>query len=99
MLSAPATVTFRIERVLAGRSVAGRCVPATRRNRLARSCHRTLVLPGRFTQTGGGGQNTLVFRGHVAGRTLTPGSYRLLAAAPGTQGAGAQVMAPFRIVS
>jgi hypothetical protein len=96
-LSAATTVTFTFARTLAGRQVGGQCAAPTRRNRNAPTCKRTITLPGGFTQAGGAGPNSLIFRGRIRGRSLTPGSYHLLALAAGAPGRSQQ-RAGFRVV-
>jgi hypothetical protein len=57
-----------------------------------------ITLPGGFTQAGVAGPNSLVFRGRIGGRALTPGSYQLLALPAGGAGRSQQV-ARFRILA
>jgi DNA-binding beta-propeller fold protein YncE len=76
-LSEPAAVTFRVQRVLAGRRAGGRCVAATARNRSARRCDRYRTLAGSFTHAGATGANALRFSGRLRNRPLVVGRYRL----------------------
>ena len=80
-LSETATTTFRVQRVLAGRRVGGRCVRPTRANRDRPRCKRYRTLRGRFGHAGAAGLNRFRFSGRLAGRKLRPGSYRLVATA------------------
>jgi hypothetical protein len=80
-LSETATTTFRVQRVLPGRRVRGRCVRPTRANRDKPRCKRYRTLRGRFRHAGAAGLNRFRFSGRLAGRKLRPGSYRLVATA------------------
>ena len=75
-LSEDATITVKIERVLAGRRVGGRCVAPTRRNSRARRCNRYRSA-GSITAKASAGRNRITFRGIVRGRALPPARYRL----------------------
>ena len=98
-ISEAATVTFRVQRVLAGRRVRGRCVKATRANRAKRRCKRYRTLRGSFRHTGTAGANRFTFTGRLAGRSLRPGRYRLLAAAKDAAANKSRpVRKPFRII-
>jgi hypothetical protein len=97
-LSAPATVTFTLERVLTGRLVGGSCVAPAHANRRARACNRVTTLSGRIMQAGAAGANSMVFQGSVGRSRLGPGSYRLLAAVSGNQSGGSTQAAPFRLL-
>jgi DNA-binding beta-propeller fold protein YncE len=97
-LSERATVTFTIERAVAGRRAAGRCV-AARAPIGARRCTRYTPLPGRFVDRGQRGRNRLHFGGSLAGRALRPGMHRLTAVATApTGGASRPRRIRFRIV-
>jgi hypothetical protein len=76
-LSEPAVVTFRVQRVLAGRRAAGRCAAAMARNRGARRCDRYRTLAGSFTHAGATGANALRFSGRLRNHRLAAGRYRL----------------------
>ena len=71
---------------LPGRSVKGRCVAATHRNRHAHSCRRTLTR-GTLAISGKAGSNTLAFTGRLphAG-SLPPGAYTLTVSAVNAAG-------------
>ncbi len=79
-ITAAARVRFTVERLLKGRRRAGRCRPPRQAPR-GKRCARRVAARGSFTHTGAAGTNTFRFRGRLAGRTLAPGGYRLLAAA------------------
>jgi hypothetical protein len=85
-LSAPATVTFHVERVSSGRRARGRCTAASAANRFAASCSRFRPLAGTVTDAGDDGANTFAFRGRLHGRALAPGRYRLGAVATDDSG-------------
>jgi uncharacterized protein YkwD len=86
-LSAAATVTFRIERVFAGRRAGGgHCVAATASNRSAAVCSRDRTLAGSLTDAGEQGANAFAFRARLRGQPLAPGRYRLRAVATGGTG-------------
>ena len=96
-LSVGATVTFAIERVLPGRLTRGRCTAPTRSDRRHRTCTRPVTLRGTSVINGGAGVDAFTFTGRIDGRTLVPGSYRLLAT-PTTDGiAGEQRQTTFEI--
>jgi hypothetical protein len=80
-LSEAATVTFRVNRLLPGRRVGGRCVRPSAGNRGAPGCTRSVALRGRFVRRLGAGTIRLRYRGRLAGRSLRPGRYLLLARA------------------
>jgi DNA-binding beta-propeller fold protein YncE len=75
-LSEPAAVAIRIERVLAGRRVRGRCI-APRSRRLPRRlrCSRWRMIVALRGQ-GAAGPNGLRFSGRVGSRRLIPGRHR-----------------------
>jgi hypothetical protein len=85
-LSERAKVSFRVEVRTLGRRVGGRCVRATRGNRSARACVRYVVLAGSFAASGKAGANSLVFTGHLRGRALRAGRYRLVVTATDAAG-------------
>jgi hypothetical protein len=76
-LSESATVTFAIERTVAGRSERGtrRCITLRRSDR-AETCRRYWPV-GTLTRQAKSGSNTLDFSGRVDARALRPGRYRL----------------------
>ncbi len=80
-LSEAASVTLRVAQPAAGRRVAGHCRRPTARNADRPRCSRWTPLRGRTVRSLPAGRNTLRYRGRLAGRTLPPGRYRLLARA------------------
>ena len=80
-LSEAAIVTFRVAQPAAGRRVAGHCRRPTARNADRPRCSRWTPLRGRTVRSLPAGRNALRYRGRLAGRTLAPGRYRLLARA------------------
>lgn len=80
-LSEPANVTFTVQRATTGRTVRGRCVRQTRRNRTRRRCIRFVAVRGSFAHAGRTGANTFTFRGVMNRRKLAVGRYRLNARA------------------
>jgi hypothetical protein len=98
-LSEPATVTFRVRRLVPGRRVGGRCVRPTARNGGARRCTLSVRLRGRIVRQLTSGTSRLRYRGRLAGRRLRPGRYRLLVQARDAAGNRSTVRrAGFRIV-
>ena len=80
-LSEAATVTFRVVQPTPGRQVAGQCRRPTARNADRPRCSRWTPLRGRTVRSLPAGRTALRYRGRLAGRTLRPGRYRLLARA------------------
>jgi len=78
-LSQPASVTFTLERVTAGRREGGRCVAATGANHTRPRCSRRVRLPGSTTRDALAGTDTFTVTGSLRGIALTPGSYELVA--------------------
>jgi CSLREA domain-containing protein len=97
-LSEPATITFRVDRVLRGVRRHGSCVVRKRRGR-GRPCTRYVQVPGTFSLAGAEGTNTHHFDGRVGGRLLFPGAYRLRASPRDNAGnVGKTVVAAFRVL-
>lgn len=97
-LSEPATVTFRVDRVLRGVKRRGSCVVRKRRGR-GRPCTRYVPVPGSFAQPGIEGPNNFHFDTRVGGRQLFPGAYRLRASPrDGAGNIGKTVVAAFRVL-
>ena len=87
-LTGAARVRFRVKRLLDGRRRAGRCRNPKKAPR-GRRCTRRVPARGTFTHAGVAGVNTFRFTGRLAGKTLAPGRYRLIAepiAADGSRG-------------
>ena len=79
-LDRAAQVRFAFSQIVSGRRVGGRCVKITKTNRTKRRCDREQAA-GTLNVTGKAGTNSVTFRGKIGGRTLAPGSYRLLVTA------------------
>jgi len=75
-LNVAARVTVRLDRIVAGRKNAKRCVKATRRNRSRRKCKRPTRVAAR-TLTATAGINTLTLGRLAAKKKLPRGSYRI----------------------
>ncbi len=86
-LTGAARVRFRVERLLDGRRRAGGCRPPKQAPR-GRRCTRRIAARGSFAHTGTAGTNTFRFTGRLAGRTLAPGGYRLIAEPIAADGSG-----------
>jgi hypothetical protein len=92
-LSAAASVSFTLQKLTPGRKVGGKCVKPTRLNKGHGKCVLTKPVKGGFSNSGAAGQNQFKFSGRIGGRSLAPGSYRLMASA-----GGASRTANFKIV-
>jgi hypothetical protein len=97
-----ATVRFSVQGVStgrrAGRGASAGCVAATPRNRTATRCTRFVPLDGAFSKSMRAALNSsFTFTGRVGGRTLKPGSYRLIATATAGGVIGNTVRRAFRI--
>lgn len=103
VLSADATVAFRVERRQPGRLVGGKCRPLTKGNRDKKPCPLWVGASSRystFSDAGKAGSNSFFFSGRLrrrltpnTPRPLAPGSYRVLAKLGATS-----LAANFRIV-
>lgn len=80
-LSEPAVVRFKVQRVLPGHNVGGKCVKPKGSGGRARACSRYQTLPGGFEHAGDSGRNRFTFTGRLPALRLQPGSYRLRAVA------------------
>jgi hypothetical protein len=96
-LNAQARVRFTVERSRAGRRVAGRCVKQTTSNRRHKSCTRSVRVRGSFTRHRPPGSDRFRFTGRLAGRSLKPGTYRLVATPINNSRTGTPTRARFRI--
>lgn len=94
--SQPATTTFTIQRVVAGRRSGRGCVKPTRHTTKHARC-TLYVNVGSFTHTDTTGANRFRFTGRISGRKLTPGQYRLRAIPRNTAGTGPTVYKSFRV--
>jgi hypothetical protein len=105
-LSAAATVSFAIQRLVAGRIVPGRggqgryCQPALLPVPPGSRCTQSIALTPHLTQNGSLGANSLRFDGRLGGRALAPGSYRFTATAVDAHGRrAAAVTHAFRVLA
>jgi virginiamycin B lyase len=78
-LSAPAPVTFAVQRKARGRKVGKSCKPQTRANADSKPCSRRVAVKGSLRRDGVAGQNTFTFKGRIGGHLLGPGNYVLSA--------------------
>jgi hypothetical protein len=87
-------------RQVPGRTVKGRCVQQTARNRHKRSCKRSLVA-GALTLGGHAGTDKVAFQGRLTrSRKLAPGSYTVTIVAADAAGRRSQARSlRFTIVS
>lgn len=76
-LSEIATVTFKVDRVVAGVRRGKRCVARTARLRQGRACTRYVPVSGTLVVAGMAGANTVAFDAKLKGKTLRPSAYRL----------------------
>ena len=76
-LNVSSTVGFRVERMVRGRRVKGKCVRQTRANRTNKACPLFKAVRGPFSHLGAAGENRFGFSGRLGGRALKPGAYRL----------------------
>jgi len=90
-------VRFTVERRSSGRSVSGRCVTPTKANRKRAACTRYVRVTGSFTRTRAAGADRFTFTGRIGGRTLKPGSYRLVATPSASGRTGTAKRVSFRI--
>jgi len=77
-LSADATVTLVVNRLVPGVRVRGRCLPP-RRGRTGRRCTRELPVGRAIRLAARQGATSLRFSGRIGGRRLAPGRYVLIA--------------------
>jgi pimeloyl-ACP methyl ester carboxylesterase len=98
VLDQPASVRFTVERLSPGRSAGGRCASPAAGNRRGRACTRAVAVRGDFTRARQAGADSFTFTARVAGRTLSPGRYRLVATPTAGDRTGAPAHARFRIV-
>jgi Divergent InlB B-repeat domain len=85
-LNEQASVTFNFTQQLTGRSVRGRCVAQTSKNRHGRSCKRK-VTAGALSLTAHAGTNKIAFQGRISrSKRLRPGPYTLNVTATNSAG-------------
>ena len=81
-LSEDATLTLGLEKGVVGRrSLSGKCVKTTKRNKGRKRCVRFVKMLGSATVTGKAGHNGFRISGRWNGRKLSVGPYRLVAKA------------------
>lgn len=98
-VSEPATVRLTVQRAAPGRRVGARCVRPTRANRSRARCTRYTTARGALLRHAPSGTNRIVWSGRLGGRSLAPGSYRLVLVATDAEGnASAPRRASFRIL-
>ena len=98
-LSERATVTFTVQRAVAGRLIGRSCVRATKLLRKKRACTRLVPLGGSLARSRPGGADHFRFTGRLGRKALTPGSYRLTArAADGAHNRSLPVSREFRVL-
>jgi hypothetical protein len=98
-LSEPGAVRFTVERPGKGRKVSGRCVKQRAANRRRPACKLWSALKGSAARAGLKGANRVTFRGRMGGKTLKPGSYRLIVrVTDAAKNASKPKALPFRIV-
>ena len=78
-LSERATVTFTVQRAVAGRLVGRSCLKATARLRRKRACKRFVPVGGSLARSRPAGADRFRFTGRLGTKPLTPGAYRLTA--------------------
>lgn len=89
-LDQPARVELLFSQQLPGRRVKGRCVPASRHNRRAAGCRRT-VSAGALALSGHAGVNRISFQGRISPTSkLRPGSSAVQITAVGATGLRSQ---------
>jgi VCBS repeat-containing protein len=84
-LSEKARVLFTIQSRRTGRSVGGKCVKTTKKNKGQKHCTRFVKL-GSFAQNGAAGANTKSFSGKLGRKGLKPGRYRAVLTAKDASG-------------
>lgn len=82
-LSAAASADFMLQKLAPGRRVGKKCAKQTPQNKGHGKCVLVKPVAGSFSQAGVAGQNRFKFSGRIAGKSLAPGSYRLLGSAGG----------------
>jgi hypothetical protein len=98
--SQAATSTFAVQRKVPGVRRGKACVAPPRRrtkDKPGRRCSRYRTLRGSFEHSDRVGSNTLAWNGALAGKALSPGSYRLQVSAALNGLAGAIISHPFEI--
>ena len=76
-LNISGTVKLTLKRHAAGRTVKGRCVAPTKKNRKRARCTRLVTLAASITLPGKAGANAFTLTGTIGRRRLGPGTYQL----------------------
>jgi len=98
LLNEPATASFGFTEELTGRSVRGRCVAETGKNRDAKSCKRK-VKAGALSLRAHTGTNKIAFEGRISrSKRLKPGPYTLTVGAKNSAGVSRTKQLTFTIV-
>ena len=98
LLNETATASFSFTQQLIGRTVRGRCVAETSKNRHGRSCKRK-VTAGALSFTAQAGTNKIAFQGRISrSKRLKPGFYTLKIRATNSAGVSNTKQLTFTIV-
>jgi hypothetical protein len=66
-----------------GRTVSGKCVKPTKKNKHKKKCLRLIGVHGQLVKTGHAGANSFTFDGKIGGHKLALGTYQLTATPAG----------------
>ena len=97
-LNRAASVRFTVVQKSPGRKTKLGCSKPTKHNRTAPKCTRLQALGGSFTHAGRPGSNSFHFTGRIAGHTLKPGRYLLIATPSASGLRGRRASASFQII-
>jgi len=97
-LNLAASVRFTVVQKSPGRKTKLGCSKPTKHNRKAPKCTRLQPLGGSFTHAGRPGSNSFHFTGRIAGHTLKPGRYLLIATPSASGLGGRRASASFQII-
>jgi len=97
-LNLAASVRFTVVQKSPGRKTKLGCSKPTKHNRKAPKCTRLRPLGGSFTHAGRPGSNSFHFTGRIAGHTLKPGRYLLIATPSASGLRGRRASASFQII-
>ena len=97
-LNLAASVRFTVVQKSPGRKTKLGCSKPTKHNRKAPKCTRLQPLGGSFTHAGRPGSNSFHFTGRIAGHTLKPGRYLLIATPSASGLRGRRASASFQII-
>ena len=98
ILNLAASVRFTVVQKSPGRKTELGCSKPTKHNRTAPKCTRLQALGGSFTRAGRPGSNSFHFTGRIAGHTLKPGRYLLIATPSASGLRGRRASASFQII-